>query len=60
MENLISVHQAAKLLGISRWTLESWKAKRKIPFVKLGGRCLFSPQDLQEWVEQNKVGITKK
>jgi excisionase family DNA binding protein len=57
MEKLLSVHDAAKLLGISRWTLESWKARRKVPFVKLGRRCLFDPQDLREWVEQNKIPI---
>jgi excisionase family DNA binding protein len=57
MEQLLSVHQAAELLGISRWTLESWKAKRKIPFVKLGRRCLFDPQDLSEWIAANKVPI---
>jgi len=57
MEQLLDMHQAAMLLGVSRWTLESWKAKRKIPFVKLGRRCLFDPQDLAAWVEQNKKPI---
>jgi excisionase family DNA binding protein len=52
---LIDVKIAAAMLGVSRFTLETWKARRLIPFIKLGRRCLFDPRDLQAWIEKNKV-----
>jgi excisionase family DNA binding protein len=55
MDQLISTSEAAVMLGISKWTLESWKAKRKIPFVRMGKRTLFSVSDLETFIEQNKV-----
>jgi excisionase family DNA binding protein len=55
MQNLISVYEAAELLGVSRWTLERWKSLKRIPFVRLGRRTLFCIDDLLDFVEANKV-----
>jgi excisionase family DNA binding protein len=57
MENLLSVVEAATRLGISKWTLISWMGKGRVPYVRLGRRVLFDPQDLAAWVEGNKVGV---
>jgi excisionase family DNA binding protein len=53
MENLLSVNDAARRLGISRHTLNGWVSKRKVPFVKLGRRTLFNPIDLERIVRAN-------
>lgn len=59
MQNLISVQEAAELLGISRWTIERWKALNKIPYVRLGRRTLFCIDDLRDFVEAHKVPTRK-
>ena len=51
MENLLGVVDAAKILGISRHTLNGWVSKRKVPFVKLGRRTLFNPADLDRMIK---------
>jgi excisionase family DNA binding protein len=55
MQNLISTKEAAAMLGVSPLTLESWKARKYIPFVRLGRRTLYDPHDLEAWIEKNKV-----
>ena len=55
MNQLLSAEETAKLLGISKWTLAMWRCKRKIPYIKLGGRTLFDPEDLKLFVESCKV-----
>lgn len=52
---LISVKEAAKMLGISIHTLYSWVSQRKIPFVKCGRRTEFDIKDLDAWIEKNKT-----
>jgi hypothetical protein len=36
-------------------TFESWKAKRLIPFVKLVGRCWYSPEAVRAALARNTV-----
>ena len=55
MQNLISTKEAAAMLGVSPLTLEVWKARKYIPFIRLGRRTLYDPRDLAAWVEKNKV-----
>jgi excisionase family DNA binding protein len=55
MENLLDVHQVAELLSVSRWTVERWKALRLIPFVRLGRRTLFDPEDLREFIQAHRI-----
>jgi excisionase family DNA binding protein len=53
MDRLISVEEAAKILGVSPNTLRGWVTRRKVRYVKLGSRCLFRPADLEELVESS-------
>ncbi len=53
MNDLLSVKDAAKRLGISNHTLNGWVSKRKVPFVKLGRRTLFNPMDLERIIKAN-------
>jgi excisionase family DNA binding protein len=55
MQTLISTKEAAAMLGVSPLTLEVWKARKYIPFIRLGRRTLYDPHDLAAWVEKNKV-----
>ncbi len=52
---LIGVHKAADLLGISDNTLRQWLCHRRFPYVKVGRRTLIAQHDLVEFVERNRI-----
>jgi excisionase family DNA binding protein len=54
--NLLSIKQAAEFLGgISVQTLYGWVCDRLIPFVKVGRRDMFRPEDLIKFIERRSV-----
>jgi len=53
--NLLNVNQAAKELRISIHTLRSWIYQKRLPYVKLGRRCLFKQEDLEVFVNKNVI-----
>ncbi len=55
MQNLINIGQAADLLGLKVKTIYTYVCQRRIPFVKLGARVLFEPEELEKWVHNNAV-----
>ncbi len=55
MEKLLSVNQLSDILGLKRITIYEWVRDNKIPFVKLGKRVLFHPQDVEEFIKANRV-----
>ena len=55
MQKLLNIQQAADLLGLKVKTLYTYICKKKIPYVKLGGRVLFQPEKLETWVEQRAI-----
>lgn len=61
MEPLLDTPEAARLLGVSRRTLETWVRKKRIPFIKLGGGTgrgtltRFRPDALREWLRAHEV-----
>lgn len=55
MEKLINNNEAAVLLGISPFSLRRKVAQRAVPYLKIGRRTLFSPTDLQAFIESQKV-----
>lgn len=55
LERLLNNTEAAKLLNISPFSLRGKVSRKEIPHIKICRRTLFSPTDLQAWVEANKV-----
>ncbi len=55
MTNLIDVKDAARVLGLSFWTLYAWARTGRLPSVQLGKRRLFDPRDLEEFIEHQRV-----
>lgn len=51
----ISLPEAAKALGLSPHTLRAWVRGRKVPFLKLGGRILFDPKDVEELLARARI-----
>jgi excisionase family DNA binding protein len=54
-KRLLSIIEAAHLLGISKHTLNGWVSKRQISFVKVGRRTLFDPDYLAQYVKAHTV-----
>jgi len=53
VDELLSVEEAAKILGISLHTVRAWTFQRRLPVVKLGRRCLYRRQDLEALIEKS-------
>ena len=53
MDQLFSVEQAAaRLGGISKWTIHAWLAKGKLRRTKVGRRTMIRESDLQAFLDE--------
>lgn len=55
MNNLLNVQESASYLHISISTLYRWVHHKKIEYVKIGSRVLFSEDILKKYIEQNTI-----
>lgn len=53
-KRFITIQDAAKLLSISIPTIKNYVKQGLIPSYKVGGRRLFDPEELVEWVKSKK------
>jgi predicted site-specific integrase-resolvase len=60
LQSLIPPNQAAQILGVSPGTLQVWRTtgRWRLPFVKVGGRVMYRPDDIQEFVERRTMDHT--
>ena len=54
---LISLEQAATMLGLSIWTVRKWALGHRIPSVRLGRRRLIDADDVVRLVEAGRVPV---
>lgn len=52
---LLTIDELSTILQTSKSTIYRWVHKREIPFVKLGGKLLFSQDEIQEYIKKNSV-----
>lgn len=52
---LLTIQETSKLLSVSVSTLYGWVWQRRIPFVKLGRAVRFDIDDLEKFIERNKL-----
>ena len=53
MEQLITLEELSKILGVKKATLYAWVSKKKIPFIKLSARLVrFRESEIQDWLSQ--------
>ena len=57
MERLLKEREAAALLGISDRHLFSLRKRGEVPYIRLGGRVLYSPEALQKWIERRLQAV---
>ena len=55
MNNLLTMDEAAKYLGISTLTLYGWVSARKLGYVKIGRLVKFKQTQLDAWIDQHTV-----
>lgn len=55
MEPLISVEQAADVLGVSPWTIRKWISTNRIRIVRLGRRVLLEQSELRRIIEGGRT-----
>lgn len=58
--NLLSKKEAAGQLGIGVRTLEKLMAERQVAHVKIGGRVLFEPGELQRFVRASTTATAER
>jgi len=54
-KRLLTIKEASEYLGITVNGLYHMVYRREIPFVKIKGRIRFDLNDIDEWIERNKV-----
>ena len=49
---LLTQDEAARLLGVSPRTLATWRClgRYNLPYVKIGSRVLYRPEDIQAFI----------
>lgn len=50
MEPLMTVREAAQVLGLKPWTVGEWARVGKLPCVKLGRAVRFKPEAIREFI----------
>jgi excisionase family DNA binding protein len=51
MENLLSVKDAAKQLGVSKYTIEAWLSRKRLMRTKVGRRTMIRESELEKMLE---------
>lgn len=59
MNNLLTMDEAAKYLGISKLTLYGWVSARKLGYVKIGRLVKFKQAQLDAWIDQHTISARR-
>lgn len=53
IKNLLDPQKTAEILGIAEGTLTVWRSTGRydLPFVKVGNRVMYRPEDVQAFIE---------
>ena len=54
LENLLTIPQLAKFLGVSRPTIYILMRTEGLPFIRLGGSIRFSPASIRAWLAEHE------
>lgn len=55
---LLTINDVSQILKISVSTIYRWVHKKKIPYIKLGGKVRFSDSELQQFIKKNSISIS--
>ena len=57
MERLLTIQEAARLLGVKPNTLYLWVSQKRVPHRKIGRLVRFAERDLEEFVELQRQPV---
>jgi excisionase family DNA binding protein len=53
---LLTAAEVAALTGFSEGTIRHWTSQKKIPFLRISGRCVrYSRRDIESWLAEKLV-----
>ena len=52
---LLDISETARYLRISKSTLYRWVHQKKIKYIKIGSRVIFSQSDIDEFINSNRT-----
>lgn len=55
-KRLYSVEEAARYLGVSKWSVRNQQWSGNLPCVRQGRRVLYDIRDIDQLIEDNKKG----
>jgi excisionase family DNA binding protein len=58
MKIYLSVAELSQKLRLQRSSVYELTSARRIPHFKLGGKLLFSEEDIERWVEKQRVDLS--
>ncbi|KKP40243.1 MAG: hypothetical protein UR30_C0005G0024 [Candidatus Peregrinibacteria bacterium GW2011_GWC2_33_13] len=53
MQNLLSLKDVSKILNLKESTIYAWVHRKKISYVKIGGKLAFIEAHIQDFIEKN-------
>jgi len=56
VNKLIGFEEVAELTSMPESSIRKMVTAKRIPCVRLGKHVRFDPEDIEEWIERNKVG----
>ncbi len=56
----MTISEAAKYSGLSKWTLYRLSSRREIPIFKIGSRVLFKIDEFDKWIQKFKCRLNTK
>lgn len=58
ISEFLTIAELSTWIRLSRSHIYFLVSKKKIPFIKLGGKLLFSSKEIRNWIEQSSYGHT--
>ena len=55
---LVSINDAAGILGISHSTLAQWLCYERFPYIKVGRRTMIAIRDIRDFISRNRVEVS--
>ncbi len=54
LQPLLTIHQVARVLGVSRPTVYAMMEREGLPYLKMGKTLRFSPSSVYEWLAEHE------
>jgi len=60
MESLLTIEEAAQVLGVSKAQIRQWTHEESIPNLKLGGLVRFRRKEIEIWLSKKREKGSRK